>query len=145
MENASKALIIAGAILLAISIIAIGMFVVRNVTGAITDSADMSSEQADAYNSPFLSYEGNIRGSRAKTLCNSVRGHNLAAKDDSEKIGVFTDDKGADYAAGQTAGTTTAEINNVNSGLQSGKTYTVSFGMDPDSGYITAIYIVEAD
>ena len=91
------------------------MFVVRNVTDSITDSADMSTEQADAYNSPFLSYEGNIRGSRAKTLCNSVRGHNLAAKDDSEKIGVFTDDKGADYVAGQTAGTTTAEINNVNS------------------------------
>ena len=43
MENASKALIIAGAILLAIAIIGIGMFVYNNVSGTIRDAAEIST------------------------------------------------------------------------------------------------------
>ena len=143
MENASKALIIAGAILLAIAIIGIGMFVYNNVSGTIRDAADMSTEQINAYNQTFTTYQGNIRGSAAKTLCDVVRNHNLGAQDDSEKVAVFTESKGAEYRAAQTAGTTTTEINTVNTGLQSGKTYNVSFGFDPDSGLVTAVYIVE--
>ena len=38
MENASKALIIAGAILLSILIIAIGMFIYNSASSTITDS-----------------------------------------------------------------------------------------------------------
>ena len=145
MENASKALIIAGAILLSIAIIGIGMFVYNSVSGTIQDAADMSSEQIAAYNQTFTTYQGDIRGSNAKTLCSVVRNHNLQADDDSEKVAVFTADQGAEYEAGQVAGTTTAEINEVSNGLQSGKTYTVSFGYDPNTGYVTAVYIVEAE
>ena len=144
MENASKALIIAGAILLSIAIIGIGMFVYQSVSGTIQDAADMSEQEINAYNQTFTTYEGNIRGSAAKSLCQAVRNHNLNAADDSEKVGVFTSSLGDDYEAGQTDGTSTSDINAIRNTLQSGKTYTVSFGYDPSTGLITAVYIVEA-
>ena len=53
MENASKALIIAGAILLAIAIIGVGMFVFSNVSDTITGAADMSEQEIAAYNQDF--------------------------------------------------------------------------------------------
>lgn len=144
MENASKALIIAGAILLSIAIIGIGMFVYQSVSGTIQDAADMSEQEINAYNQTFTTYEGSIRGSAAKSLCQAVRNHNLNAADDSEKVGVFTTSQGDDYEAGQTAGTSTSDINKIRNTLQSGKTYDVSFGYDPSTGLITAVYIVEA-
>ena len=148
MENASKALIIAGAILLAIAIIGIGMFVYNNVSGTVRESADVSDQQVTAYNQPFTSYEGNVRGSSAKALCNTVRDHNLSAEDDSRLIGVFygkTAPTNGEYAAGKTDGTTAGDINKIaNESIQSGKTYTITFGFDPNSGLVTAVYINEA-
>ena len=47
MENASKALIIAGAILLSIAIIGVGMYVFQNVQETIKDGADMSADQLE--------------------------------------------------------------------------------------------------
>ena len=146
MENASKALIIAGAILLSIAIIGVGMAVFNNASEAIT-GADVSSEEVTAYNSDFTSYEGNVRGSRAKTLITTVRQHNLNAQDDSEKIQVLN--SGADNMdvpvqdVDVEGATTTAYLTEFANGLQSGRTYTVSFGLDPTSGKITTIYIVE--
>lgn len=148
MENASKALIIAGAILLSIAIIGVGMFVFQNVSGLITSSSNMSQEQINTYNSEFTSYEGDIRGSKAKNLCKTVRTHNLNAQDSSEKIILQTTDISdpencpAPTKDGET-GTTTTEINKIDSGLLSGKTYTVTLGYDKSSGLVTTISIVE--
>lgn len=144
MENASKALIIAGAILLAIAIIGIGMYVYNNASEAV-DGTDLTSEQVATYNDPFTRYQGNIQGSRARTLCNNVASHNRTATDDSEKIAVFFGQATQDpYAAGQGTGTSTTEINTVISSLSSGKTYTITFGFDQSTGYVTAIFINDA-
>lgn len=56
MENASKALIIAGAILLSIAIIGVGMYVFQNVQETIKDGADMSADQIRTYNQEFTMY-----------------------------------------------------------------------------------------
>ena len=48
MENASKALIIAGAILLSIAIIGIGMAVFQMASGTIS-SANMSAQEIEAF------------------------------------------------------------------------------------------------
>ena len=143
MENASKALIIAGAILLAISIIGIGMFVFSGVSDTITDSLDMSKDQINAYNQTFENYMGKQRGSNVKSLIKEVRSHNLGAEDDSKKIALKSGPapESQEYAAGQTSGTSTSDINEIYNDVQSGKTYTVSFGYDPDSGLLTAVYI----
>ena len=77
MENASKALIIAGAILLAISIIGIGMYVFQQAQGAMS-GIGMDSEKAAAYNQKFDSYIGtNIKGTQVRALYDVVRNHNV--------------------------------------------------------------------
>lgn len=83
MENASKALIIAGAILLAILIIGLGMLIFNQAKDAIS-GANLDSETIAAFNAKFDSYLGtNIKGTTVKTLCNTVRDNNLAADDSS--------------------------------------------------------------
>ena len=78
MENASKALIIAGAIILAILIIGLGMAVFNQAKDAITGS-NMDSEKIGAINSKFEEYLGNnVKGSKARTLCDVIRNNNLA-------------------------------------------------------------------
>lgn len=69
MENASKALIIAGAILLSILIIAIGMYVYTNAQSTVNESLTaMSEQEVKAFNSKFIGYEGNATGSQLKAL-----------------------------------------------------------------------------
>lgn len=143
MENASKALIIAGAILLAISIIGIGMFVFSGVSDTITDSLDMSKDQINAYNQTFENYMGKQRGSNVKSLIKEIRSHNLGAEDVSKKVSLFSGEanENNEYSAGTGTNTSTSDINGIYNLVQSGKTYTISFGYDPDSGLLTAVYI----
>lgn len=69
MENASKALLIAGAILLCILIIAIGMFIYNSASSTITDSlTSLSTQEVEAFNNQFSTYEGVQTGSNIKAL-----------------------------------------------------------------------------
>lgn len=61
MENASKALIIAGAILLSILIIALGVFVFNQAKSAVGNTG-LSDQEVAAFNSKFDSYEGKQKG-----------------------------------------------------------------------------------
>ena len=72
MENASKALIIAGAILLSIAIIGVGMYVFQNVQETIKDGADMSADQIRTYNQEFTMYEGRQSGSQVRSLLDVI-------------------------------------------------------------------------
>ena len=147
MENASKALIIAGAILLSIAIIGVGMMVFQGVSETIT-GANLSDEEIAAYNQEFTAYVGNQRGTQVKALCDRVSTHNRLAEDPSQLIAVVfgspaTDPTPAPSEEGA-AGTTTAEISTIrNTNVLSGKTYNISFGYDEDSGLVTQIGIVD--
>ena len=144
MENASKALIIAGAILLSIAIIGIGMFVYNSVSDTISGAADMTPQEVEAYNQTYLTYEGVRNGSQLKALCDSVRQHNMNAADPSQEISIISGTAAAEYpaptATGST-GTTATEINTIKNSLLSGRQYTVSLGFDPDTGRVTQIGI----
>ena len=148
MENASKALIIAGAILLSIAIIGVGMFVFNSVSDTITDSSDLTGEQADAYNQEFINYTGRQRGTQVKQLCDRVSSHNRNAIDASQLIAITNEDltENTDFPAPTAEGaegTSTAEINQFKAGILSGRTYNVTFAYDPDSGLVTKIGIAE--
>ncbi len=140
MENASKALIIAGAILLSIAIIGVGMYVYKNVSSTITGAADMSEQEIAAYNQDFDVYIGQQRGANVKTLCDRVNQHNLAAADVSEKIqliwGTATENTPAPSAE---TNTTPSEINTVKAKALSGKTYEVTIAYDPNTGLVSQI------
>ena len=57
MENASKALIIAGAILISILLIAISMYIYNSAQGTIQNAGDkMSEQEKQVYNSAVSSY-----------------------------------------------------------------------------------------
>ena len=87
MENASKALLIAGAILLCILIIAIGMFIYNSAQSTITDSlTSMSTQEIDAFNNNFTSYEGAQTGSNIKALMGRLIGNADTYRDEPTKI-----------------------------------------------------------
>ena len=91
MENATKALLIAAAILVAILIISLGLAVYNKAANA-TDSADLSQAQVQAQNEKFLKYEGESkRGSEVNALLETVLNANLTAASDAEKVTVTLD------------------------------------------------------
>lgn len=84
MENASKALIIAGAILLAIVIISLGLIVVNNVRN-VTDNTNLSEQEIQSFNAKFTSYEGDsVAGSRVNSLIQQVISTNQATTMDGK-------------------------------------------------------------
>ncbi len=75
MENASKALIIAGAILLSILIIGLGMGIYNNAKNGM-GSADLSGTEVNAHNSKFESYEGRMKGTEVSALITTIKSNN---------------------------------------------------------------------
>ena len=142
MENASKALIIAGAIILSILIIGLGMFIFQKANSA-TEGADLSSQKVKAYNSVFEQYVGTQTGINVKALLDEVRSHNLAnASDASLNIDVQESSQAATTTP-PTAAVTAATVNTIRAKMQNGKSYTVDFGYDASTGYIVAVGIVD--
>ena len=91
MENASQALIIAGAILLAILIIAIGMYIYNSASATITDSlTNMSTQEIEAFNNQFESYKGQQTGSQISSLAGRIIANSKTYKDESDKVPAVT-------------------------------------------------------
>ena len=87
MENASKALLIAGAILLVILIIAIGMFIYQAANEQLTDAVTgMSRNQVNAFNSTFLNYEGTRTGAQVKSLLQELISNANTYADEQSKL-----------------------------------------------------------
>lgn len=85
MENASKALIIAGAILLSILIIGLGMAVYNNASST-QGKADLSSNEISAHNSNFEAYRGRVKGQQLRTLVSMINKNNTEYDDRPIKI-----------------------------------------------------------
>ena len=80
MENASKALIIAGAILLAILLISLGIMIFNQAQDTVTNSG-MTEAELTAFNNKFLKYEGSQKGSMVKSMIQDVKSNNANASD----------------------------------------------------------------
>lgn len=88
MENATKALLIAAAVLVAILIISFGL-VIYNKSTTATDSADLTATQIQAQNEKFAKYEGkNQRGSVVNALLETVLTNNTTATSEGAKVDV---------------------------------------------------------
>ena len=123
MENASKALIIAGAILLAILLISLGIMIYNQAQSA-TDGSGMSDAEISTFNSKFTKYEGDQKGPVVKTLINEIDVNNARETDQGEAYITLT---------GITA--TSSVANN--------KTYNVTFEKDATTGRINKCTISE--
>ena len=103
MENASKALIIAGAILLAILLISLGLIVFRNASGTI-NGANLSKEEIQAFNYQFDGYCGtNKSATEVKNLIQVVMANNAtdSERQVSIKTSLFGGGEGGDNFSGK--------------------------------------------
>lgn len=131
MENATKALMIAGAVLIAIMIIGVGMAIFSNGQKVIDDAQgglqDYASQQ---FNSPFEAYEGNKKGSEIKQLISKISTSNA----NNEGI---NDDKIITF----NGKTTPNDLATERAAIVSGKTYTIS--LQYKNGLVSVITCTE--
>lgn len=130
MENASKALIIAGAILISILLISVGILVM-NSTGNMQDQVSSSADSMaiETFNSQFLSYETDTNSAaQIRTLISKVNASNA-----SSDATTTADEKYVEVAWGQGLSAST---------LKSTKRYTVTVGY-ATTGYINKLTISE--
>ncbi|MBQ6992469.1 MAG: hypothetical protein IJN50_06160 [Clostridia bacterium] len=141
MENASKALLIAGAILIVILLIAVGMLVYSQSRSVIdVGVAQMSSTEISMFNAQFNDYSGSQKGSSVKALLQAVNANNQTYKDDQSKI-VEVTTSGSGVGTALTNSKDANAISNTISSIQSSKKYTVTFTTDSSNGLITSVKI----
>lgn len=127
MENATKALLIAAAILIAIVVITLGVFVLGKGSTLVKENSDMSDVEITTYNSKFEGYCGkNIRGAQVRQLINAVNQHNRTNADDISRQIELVDASSAGFGA--VAGK--AQTNYDAAKIMTGYAYDV----DPDYG-----------
>ena len=139
MENATKALIIAAAILIAIVLISLGVFVLGNGSQLVKENSDMSAEQVTAYNAEWEVYIGKATGSKVKQLINAVNQHNRTTDDASKKITLNGGDKIQEKDS--TKKTYEVKTENGKSKIEDGISYTVSIADYTSAGLVSTISI----
>ena len=129
MENASKALIIAGAILLAILLISLGIMIYNQAQNTVNNSG-MSQAEIQAFNNKFTKYEAASEqpGSVVKSLVNEA----ISSNADTTTPGVAVTLGGTQIVS---VDNTTATTN----GVDTKKTYKVSLSYT--DGYVSTIAI----
>ena len=138
MENATKALLIAAAVLVAILIISLGL-VVYNMAAETVQGVNMSETEIQAHNDKFMRYEGTAeRGSQVNALLQTALTNNLDATNEGEKVIV-------EYKEGSTATTTLVAASQSSSPkkVDTGATYTVTAIYDNSSKLITKMIVVK--
>ena len=136
MENASKALIIAGAILLAILLITLGIYIFQQAQSTVNNSG-MSQAEIQTFNSQFTKYEGEkIKGSSVKSLIQEVNVNNSQDESNEHQItvtGVTASASGSEAGYNQY----------LTSGIKNTKTYTVKITKYGTNGRIITIEVSE--
>ena len=134
MENASKALIIAGAILLAILLITLGIYIFQQAQSTVNNSG-ISQAQITTFNSHFTKYAGeHIKGSSVKSLIQEVNVNNSQDESNEHQITVT----GVTAAASGSAAGYNQYLTN---GIKNTKTYTVKITQYGTNGRITNISV----
>lgn len=140
MENASKALIIAGAILLAILIISLGIVIYQQAKGVINENA-MSQVEITQFNTQFTQYQGKQRGSTIKSLYQTVLSNNVSQDSDDRRVKIVCTITGNLEKSAKTLPTKMGDI-------QTGSSYNVviSYGTGAgNSGLVETITITKAN
>jgi len=154
MENATKGLMIAGAILIAIVLIGIGVFLVSQAQGWITQGGQQFSDmEKSAFNSQFENYEGLQTGANVKALITKINTNNLQCAEDGT-----LNEKGISIvysAASSTSIPNGVSVENVTTfdstntisirtDINSGKRYKVSLSYS-DSGLVDKVTIANSN
>lgn len=158
MENASKALIIAGSILLSILIIALGMYIFS--TSSSTSNVEILNEtEVQTFNAKFEKYKGEQLGTNVDALLKALRTNYTANKKSSEKLpGIYYFDMEDKNKDNPTSGkyhyvtydetkdrsndeTYTKVISKIQSEISNSHRYTVSIDYNSKTGLVEKITI----
>lgn len=127
MENASKALIIAGAILLSILLISLGIMIF-NQASDVTNTNALTDAQKTTFNNKFLKYEGDkVKGASVKSLIQEVIASN-SNEDNTDNFGTVTINNAAPSSS-------------ASANVKSNASYVVQCDYDTSTGLICNIYI----
>lgn len=142
MENASKALIIAASVLLAIMIVALGV-TIFNKAQSSADTTTLDTTEINMFNSKFERYANNQLGSQVKSLISFAISNASTNKDDPIKLPTVT------YGSTTATGNTTASekiqdyittLGTIRNNINSTHNYTIKLDYG-DSGLIKTITI----
>ena len=139
MENASKALIIAGAILISILLISVGIMIMNSTSG-IQDQmgAQMSATEVQTFNAQFTPYMGNGKtAAQVRSLFEAVTSSNA---NNAYKVSMKFDT--TDLITVDTSGkaTITSNASTTLAGLDKSKRYTIEISQN-DLGIYTSIQV----
>ena len=145
MENASKALIIAGAILLSILLISLGIYIFTQAQTVVNGSG-MTQAEVKSFNEQFLKYERtSVKGSEVKSLIQEVNVNNK--QDESLERQIELTGVAKEATSGSTSGSTSGDSTSTGgktystSNIKNTKTYTVEIQEYGSDGRITKISI----
>lgn len=86
MENATKALLIAAAVLVAILIISLGLVVYNMAEESVNNNSSLSAQEIQAFNDQFTQYEGdNVRGTRVNSLLKTALNNNITQQQEGNE------------------------------------------------------------
>ena len=137
MENATKALLIAAAVLVAILIISLGL-VVYNMAAETVNSQNLSQQEVQAQNEKFARYDGdNKRGSEVNAMLRTVLQSNMdlsATKKSDGFVKVTSSDTSISLATDATSISTRADTS---------KMYKIEVTYDKASGLVSEIKVTK--
>jgi len=138
MENATKALLIAAAVLVVILIISLGIGVFNMASEQVENAGDLSEYQVQQFNDKFIKYNGtNVSGSDVNAMLKTVFNHNQVQENDTTMVTVGT---GTAAAAGDRVTTT---MTTAPTKVSTGSRYTVVCQYDANSKLVTHIQLTE--
>lgn len=119
MENASKALLIAAAILIAILLISLGIYSYTQGQSVVNNNG-MGEAEIQSFNNKFLKYEGSHSGTEIKSLIQEVIATNAGIEDKSLQIEVT--------GGGLSNKKDAKDLSTISSKISTQSKYTVTFG-----------------
>ena len=140
MENASKALIIAGAILISIVLVSVGVIVVQSLNPDEALSS-MSQQEIDSFNSKFTSNAGNNRqGTIARSVITAVITNNSQYMDNtSRQVKITTEGLTSDVREAYDPN----ELTPVRNAIVTTARYDINYTVDTKTGLVSVITITK--
>ena len=140
MENASKALILAGSILIAIIIISLGVMIFKNMSNSVKDNTTLDKQTIAAFNSRIEPYIGeNKSGSQVNTLRDIAIAINNNAKiqgGSMQYVNMITNNKEIFTSYEPSTDKVTIGVK-----AETGKFYEVKPTYNPETGLINTITV----
>lgn len=141
MENATKALLIAAAVLVAILIISLGIVVYQMASETIS-SVNFSGQEVQAFNDQFMQYQGdNKRGSEVNALLKTVLQANMKSRAEG-----LTPTLGAKFVSVVDATSQGCDLDfdattTGTAKFDTAQLYSVAIQYDADTGFVSTITV----